>query len=235
MTQRRYSEDEVAAIFERATETGPNAVSRSSSTDGLTLAELQEIGREVGIPADAITRAAVSLEATDVQRERTLFGLTLGVERIVPLQRPLTEAQWEHLVVSLRETFDARGTVRSDGSLREWTNGNLQALHEPTPSGARLRLRTMKGNAVATITGGLGMLGISGSALAVALSQGGTDSGALIALGTCAVWGAAMFTSTLLRLPGWARQRRAQMEAIAARVAAVDAGATIAADHSRPE
>ena len=219
MTQRRYSEDEVAAIFERATETGPNALARSSSADGLTLAQVQEIGREVGIPADAITRAAGSLEIADAGRERTLFGLPLGVERIVPLQRPLTESQWEHLVVDLRETFDARGTVSSDGSLRQWTNGNLQALHEPTPSGARLRLRTMKGNAIAAVTGGLGMFVVASGGLLAATAQGVDDRGMLVALGALGVAGAGMFISSIARLPGWARARRAQMELIAARVA----------------
>ncbi len=56
----RYSEGEIAQIFERATEAqatgGPSAV----SGDGLTLAQLQEIGREVGISSDLITKAALT-------------------------------------------------------------------------------------------------------------------------------------------------------------------------------
>ncbi len=78
---------------------------------------------------------------------RRVLGLPLGVGRTVELGRKLTDEEWDHLVVDLRETFDARGQVRQDGSLRQWTNGNLQALLEPTPTGDRLRLRTMNGNA----------------------------------------------------------------------------------------
>jgi len=45
-------------------------------------------------------------------------------------------------------TFDARGTIRSEGDFRQWTNGNLQALLEPTDAGHRLRLKTVKGQAI---------------------------------------------------------------------------------------
>src|SRR5690348_13925499 len=62
MTDRRFNDDEVAAIFARATDAQHTGQRQSSSGEGLTLAELQEIGREVGIAPELITQAATSLE-----------------------------------------------------------------------------------------------------------------------------------------------------------------------------
>jgi len=62
MTDRRYNDDEVSAIFLAAAE-GPQATSLSvPRSEGLTLADLQEIGREVGIAPEAVAQAARGLE-----------------------------------------------------------------------------------------------------------------------------------------------------------------------------
>jgi len=147
MTDRRYNDDEVAAIFLTAAEgpqTPPHPVPRNA---GLTLTDLQEIGREVGIPPDAIAQAAQSLDLRGRAVSRSFLGLPIGVERTIELNRRLTDEEWQHLVVELREVFRARGSVTSYGSLRQWTNGNLQALLEPTATGHSLRLGTLNGNA----------------------------------------------------------------------------------------
>ncbi|MGQ0816106.1 MAG: hypothetical protein ACT4O1_16875, partial [Gemmatimonadota bacterium] len=88
MTERRYSEDEIAAIFENATQASDAPRYRNTST-GLTLAELQEIGREVGVPAESVAHAAARLDeaATTWRLPATItqryFGLPLGVGRTV--------------------------------------------------------------------------------------------------------------------------------------------------------
>jgi hypothetical protein len=131
MPDRRYNDKEIAAIFRAATDGPAEPHPEVPRDEGLTLADLQAIGGEVGIAPEAIVRAAQGL---DVRRgaSRTFLGLPLGVARTVNLNRRLTDAEWERLVVQLREVFDARGVTRSEGSLRQWTNGNLQVLLEPT-------------------------------------------------------------------------------------------------------
>jgi hypothetical protein len=49
---------------------------------------------------------------------------------------------------------------------------------------------------------------------------GPADAGAVSSMGFLATMGAALFGLGALRLPGWARTRRQQMEEIAARLAA---------------
>ena len=54
MTERRYDEDEVAEIFGRATEAQLEAARQLPPGDGMTLAELQEIGRQARFSAAAV-------------------------------------------------------------------------------------------------------------------------------------------------------------------------------------
>jgi len=216
MTERRFSEDEVALIFERATEAQQAARKQLSSGEGMTLAELEQIGREVGIAPELVAQAARSLDRVGVPTGRRFLGLPLGVARTVELGRKLSEDEWERVVVLLRETFDARGAVKHEGGLRQWTNGNLQALLEPGEKGHRLRMRTMHGASLGWMTAGLGVLGVGFVAFAAAALGGGlADAGAL---GAAAVAGAGLFAAGALRLPGWARERRRQMEEIARRL-----------------
>lgn len=218
MNERRYSEEEVSAIFERAAE-AQQAVRRALPPgEGLTLADLRAIGAEVGIPAELVDLAARSVDQQGREVSRTFLGLPVGVGRTVDLGRRLTDDEWERLVVDLRETFDARGTVRADGSLRQWTNGNLQALLEPTPTGHRLRLRTLRGGATGAMTAGLAVLGV-GAVVAVASALTGHVAEALGGMGTLMGMGAGLFAVGGVRLPGWARTRRRQMEGVAARLA----------------
>jgi hypothetical protein len=219
MTDRRFNDDEVAAIFERATEARPTNRPHASSSEGMTLAQLQDIGREVGITPDAIARAALTLSESAPRPARKMLGLPVGVERTVELGRELSDAEWERLVVDLRETFDARGRTASEGGLRAWTNGNLQALIEPSANGYRLRLRTFKGSAPGQLVGGLAMLGSAGFLAALAVLKNATgDTGMMMAIAAAGAMGLAMAGSAIASLPRWARLRQTQMTEVATRL-----------------
>lgn len=222
MTHRRFNEAEVAAIFELAAEAQQTSQLRLPSGDGMTLAELQEIGRDVGISPEELVRAAKAIERRGRPTSRHFLGLPIGVGLTVDLERTLSDEEWERFVADLRETFDARGTLKHEGSLRHWANGNLQAHLEPTATGHRIRLRTVKGDARGLIIGGLGILGIATVALVAGALRGvGGDVGSLPSLVVLATIGAGVAGIGAFRLPGWARLRRRQMEEVAARVAGV--------------
>jgi hypothetical protein len=219
MSERRYTDEEVAAIFKQAAETESAVSPLPAEGNGTTLAALQEIGREVGISPEAISHAAQSLERAGKPAGRTFMGFPIGVGRTVEFDRPLTDVEWESLVGDLRETFSARGRVQYDGPFRQWTNGNLQALVEPLPGGHRLRLQTMNGASRRLMSAGLLTMGLSAAAwiaLTVASTLG--DPGSIAGIGFTAVAGIVMFVIGAMRLPGWARKRRAQIEAVVARV-----------------
>jgi hypothetical protein len=214
MTDRRFNEEEVAAIFKQATEAQQTPQRQLPSGEGLTLAELQEIGRQVGIAPELVVQAAASLVQVGSPTSRKFLGLAIGVGRTVELDRKLSEDEWERLVVDLRETFDARGTTRREGSLRQWTNGNLQVLLEPTANGHRIRMRTVKGSARAWMQGGIMTLGLA----AIAAMLGGANHQYLTWAADMAVIGAGQIAIGAIRVPGWARLRRKQMEEISGRL-----------------
>ncbi len=214
MTERRYNDDEVAAIFAKAAASPPPDSPQTPGDDGLTLRDLQEIGREVGVAPEAVARAAQSLAPARRPARGFTLGLPISVERTVELERRLTDDEWERLVVKLRETFDARGAMSGYGSFRQWTNGNLQALLEPTETGQRLRLRTVKGSAQRGISAGIAVIGVSAAAaLANLLSAHGMPAQQIALL---SAFGIALMAVGVLPLPRWARLRARQMEAITA-------------------
>ena len=215
MTDRRYNEDEVAAIFLKAAENPEGQPAAISRSEGLTLTDLQDIGREVGIPAEAIVLAARSLDVDARTPSTTMLGLPISVERTVELNRWLSDAEWERLVVQLREVFSAKGRMSASGSFRQWTNGNLQALLEPSTNGHRLRLRTLKGSARGSIGLGLALIGVS-VAVAIAGAVGGHLGSSMPGVALLSVMGLGAAAYGALPLPRWARLRGRQMDAIAA-------------------
>lgn len=220
MTERRFSDTEVAQIFERAT--SGHALQAARAAEGTTLAELQSIGKQVGIPAEQITRAALSLSLSEAKPTERFLGMTTGVEHVVHLARKLTDEEWERFIVDVRETFNARGTMTSQGSLKQWSNGNLQVLLEPTEAGHRVRFKTVKGNAPVTVSGGLAATaaGMIGEITAV-LTGVAHDVGLVASFGVLGAIGIGVAATAALRLPRWARTRKDQMEELGARVSAM--------------
>lgn len=221
--ERRYQEDEVAQIFEAA---AAPAVSRrdGGSAQGLTLAELQAIGREVGIAPERIAEAASSLERSHARvARRTDFTMPISVGRVLELPRPLTDREWALLVAELRQTFGARGNETSQGDTRQWTNSNLHAFVEPTATGYRLRLGTLKGDArPLNRLGAFGMVMGMFVFLSPLLSgaAGADFAGALLIGGA----GAGTLAYNALRLPRWAREREEQMDYLIERARALIGG-----------
>lgn len=209
---RSYNEKEADEIFALAAEarTGPGRSPVSSG--GMTLEELQAIGREAGIPPERIAEAATTIELRrNVPARRRFLGVPISVSRVVPLPRALTDREWEMLVADVRQTFGARGHVETHGNLRSWTNGNLHVYVEPTTSGYQLRMGTLKGDAIPFAS-----VGLVGSAFTswMALRLPAGDLGEVVLLGAMS---AAALVYSLGRLPGWARTREQQMEYIASR------------------
>lgn len=219
MSERRYSDEEVTVIFKQAAELQHAMLPAATERSGTTLAALQEIGREVGISPESIADAARSLDRAGIPETRKLLGLPIGVGRVVEFARPVTEPEWEALVADLRSTFATPGTVRYDGPFRQWSNGNLKALLEPTPQGHRLRLQTVKGDArTLMITGAVMLASFAVTLVAVAVAGSADSSGVLSGLGIMALSGGAMVMGGAAMVPGWARRRRLQFEGVVARL-----------------
>jgi hypothetical protein len=225
--ERRYHEDEVREIFEAAASAG-DAGGGAAARDGLTLVQLQEIGRDVGLSPARIAEAATALDLRRGARPRaTHLAMPVSVGTTVPLPRPLDDHEWSLLVAELRQTFRARGEDRSSGSGRVWTNGNLHAYVEATPDGHRLRLGTTKGSARGFNFLGLGSVSVAVVLLLVLVFTGQPLQGAQDLLALAGLGGAALGYNAFT-LPRWARERERQMEHVAARALEITGGRAVA-------
>lgn len=216
--ERQYGEDEVAAIFELATRTdeqgtwqGPDG---EDSARGMTLAEIQQIGAEVGIAPERIADSARALThwSSSPEVRRKLLGLPVSVGGAVDLPRPLTDEEWDRLVSEIRAHFNAHGKLEHSGTLRLWRNGNLRVELTPTEHGQRIRMQTHRQQSQVFVRMGGTLAGI-GAALGVASIFTGALDPDLWVLGAV---GGGFIAAGLLPLRAWARRRREQMADIAA-------------------
>jgi hypothetical protein len=204
--QRRLSDAEVSLVLQRAAE-----VSESS---GLTVAQVREIARDVGLSSDAVSRAlqesaSGALKPASLEK---IVGVPTAVAKDVALGGTLTDDGWRVLVSTLRATFGATGKESRDGVVREWRNGNLRIAIESTATGDRLRMSTRRRGAFqGPIIGSVALL-------MSAASTGAFVSGRpmlTLAAGIPALIGAALMATPFLTLPRWARSRSAQFDLVA--------------------
>jgi hypothetical protein len=154
-TERRYSEKEMRAIFERAAR-HPSSVARTGEA-GLSLAELQEIGAAAGLDPAAVAAAAGELHAPAAPRRRVL-GLTRELTHTRLLPGPVSDDAWGQIVADLRRHAGADGLLSQVGRIRSWTSSTsdgdipLRASLEPEGEGVRLTLMQRPGDLVALLT-----------------------------------------------------------------------------------
>jgi hypothetical protein len=122
---RRYTEEEIQAIFRRATER-QEATSAADPHRGLTLDELKAIGAESGIDPAHVEAAAADIErgevaSTSLSPLERFYGLSaaIRVERVLP--GTMNGATWDDTVEVLRSTFNTRGQDETIGPIREWS------------------------------------------------------------------------------------------------------------------
>ena len=217
--KRKYGDAEVKEIFDLAAARDDADRPTVPDEHGLTLAELQEVGLEVGMDPNRIAEAALVLDSgRDVRSRRTSLGLPVSVGRVIELPRAVTDHEWDILVSVLRETFGARGNVRLHGGIREWTHGTLHAFLEPTETGHRLRLYTQKIGAGFLNRVGATGLAVGLSLITVLLTTGQSPVFMELALISSMLIGGGALAPNVLRLPRWAREREGQMEDIAGQV-----------------
>ncbi|MEM1116081.1 MAG: hypothetical protein AAGJ11_06210 [Bacteroidota bacterium] len=150
---RTYSEKQVADIIERAVER-QKAADEGDASPGLTLDEIERLGREAGIDPAHLRAAAEEVDAAGrtLTRQRSQTRTQVVVERWI--DAPLTSAGWEDVVARLREFAgpgmgaalgqDAGGSVQQVGETYEWSHTSglgVQTRVSVSPRGGRTRLR----------------------------------------------------------------------------------------------
>lgn len=219
-TDRRYTEDEIAAIFERAASDEEAAQRHRPHGGGLTLAELTAIGTEVGIAPERIAHAAASVDRPrTAPRPTTALGLPVSVARTVDLPGTFSDRDWELLVADLHDAFQTPGTVSQDGSLRQWQTATLHVMVERTEAGHRLRLRALNPVMQGGLLGGLVLTAMGLFFLLLLASKGDfiTDLDKTLFVSMFAIVGVGSMGASAFRLPRWRAEHEAQMDEVVAR------------------
>ncbi len=160
--ERRYSQAELRAIFERAAERQEAASRAEAASAGeLTLGELQEIGAASGIDPAHIA-AAVRELAMPTPVTKGVLGYPTEVRRTRFVPHAISDEAWEQMVAELRRTFHQPGMAGGVGRVREWTTqarrrhgAAVHVMLEPEAGGTRITVeQSLRGSSLGFIIAG---------------------------------------------------------------------------------
>ena len=230
---RHFSEEEARRIFARAAERQHR---RPALGEGLTLEDLQAIGREAGIDPAHVAAAAAE-DATPYQPPMWA-GVPLRTQRVRRLVGPVDDAAWGRVLDVLRERHQTPGAVEHIGDRRSWT------AYEGSLQGERVRIETTSEGTELTVESGVA----SEKGAAYGLSGMMVSLGALMGVGGAAtgktglLWFAlamAVMTVAVLLVTRVSARRRAgtrplEMDALADRIERIAASSAPSLPNEAP-
>ena len=188
MALRRYSDHDVALILRRALELEEQRP-RPDVPDGVTLADLREIAREVGIDPRMVEKAAAELDVSGSRTARTLATESAVVREIREVPRALSAEEIHELIRMVDRTLTEQGTVtQALGEVRWTSRGKFRST--------QVAVKPTAGETVISVEESLGdtkwpLLGVPASwGLVIGLGMG-SDGGAGTALALGIVMAAA--------------------------------------------
>jgi hypothetical protein len=152
MAMRRYSDREIAFILKRAVDLDEEK-RRVEPGHGITLQDLREIARDVGIDPAMVEQAATELDQVRSRSARALAADTAVVREIRSVPRPLEDAELRMLLWAIDRSVPDQGTLTEAlGELRWTAPGQLgstqvavKRLDEETVISVERSLANVKG------------------------------------------------------------------------------------------
>ena len=137
-SRRLYGEKDVSRILKRATELQDER--GEMEPHGLTLAELQQIAREVGIAPEAVAAAAAELREPE-RRGFHLHGAptSFSHERVVAGE--VSGDGWDAMLDEIRRAYRMVGVSDRTGHSLEWTHSGRYAQAQVTVTARDGRVR----------------------------------------------------------------------------------------------
>ncbi len=233
MQEHRYTDDEVHAIFQRAAARQEEARdAEEASRAGLTLAELQEIGRAAGIAPAHVAAAALEVRravGTDVPATKPLLGMPMGLraERCLPVA--VTDEAWERIVADLRRLFDTDGLGGDVGRVREWTVRPPHGRHDRAPKvtlvpegeGTRVVIEQRLRSTAVGLLAGSATYAVAALLFGLLLTVGSFDPAVAFLPVLFAVMGLVFFGVSTVSLRAYARRQEAKFERALDRIALI--------------
>lgn len=117
---RVFNQKETAEILKTAAENSHTG--DESEGVGLTIQELERVAEEAGIDPAEVNKAAIALDANRQPAETSFWGGPFSFSEQVQRDHEITTAEWENMLVAIREFFQAKGDVYTRDSVFEWSS-----------------------------------------------------------------------------------------------------------------
>ncbi|MDH3497533.1 MAG: hypothetical protein OER21_12295 [Gemmatimonadota bacterium] len=121
-SDRRYTDQEVALVLQRAAEIEERRAESTAAARGLSLRELHEIARDVGLSPAVIDEAVMAIEAGARPRGASLLGAPLSGKAVRGVPTRLDDDAVRRLVGIVEEQVDVTGTVTEALGTVRWTS-----------------------------------------------------------------------------------------------------------------
>lgn len=143
-TGYRFNRDEISNILKRAAELEYKD-NDGEEGDGLTLEELQQVSREVGIDPKYISLAMDELQTEKVSAVPGLFGGPFTYRTNATADRPIEDDEWEDIVTEIRNIHGGIGRTGKLGKTFEWEQrkrevGYIQISISPKEDHSRIHI-----------------------------------------------------------------------------------------------
>lgn len=133
---RRFTERQASEILRRAT------VAADTSSSGLSLADIEQIGKEIGLDADAVRQAAGEFQENEAGGQAKWLGAPPSYELERILELPLNSESWPAIVAELNRAFGQKveGEVSGTSFSWQWKHAFGFVHVVATPCGDRTRI-----------------------------------------------------------------------------------------------
>jgi hypothetical protein len=141
---RRYSEREIGDILKRATERQAERDEMTASVPaGLTLEEIEQIAREVGVDADLVRSVAADMSAGSLPEEKwRILGGPLKTEHLYKVDGSATDKDLDALVAEIREHLGIQGRFEKLNGSLTWNGADTTNLEiSVVPEGTQTRIQ----------------------------------------------------------------------------------------------
>lgn len=198
MTERRFTDKEVALILRRAADLEKRTASTAvASGKGLTLSDLREIAAEAGIDPELVSRAVTEMEGPKGIRTGSLLAGPGTVQREVrAIPEELSREELADLIRVVDEEVRDQGTVQEALGHVRWTSQgrilSTQVSLEPGGGETLMRVEERYNEAIRKVLHGIPagygvIFGLAGAIEGLNLTLG--PGALLVAASAAAGWG----------------------------------------------
>jgi hypothetical protein len=204
--ERLFSDEEVALILRKATQLeGPGGALETG--DGLSLAEIQRIGREVGIRPEVVARAAALLQVDRPGRADRLLGGPAVYRAEREVVGAIAREDFGVVVDAVRRVTGESGTVSDVLNGLEWRSAGVAALAVTVrPRNGHTAVQVLANRGIARV--GLYALSTMAALVAGGITGAIVEPGVAGGIAVMGAWiGAALLTARGVWRSGSARFR----------------------------